>query len=249
MNETRIEWTDESHNPITGCLRGCAYCYARRKATQFGSPTIDSDLHVLDHRAIRDNGTINPYPFGFAPTFHRYRLDEPARKVRPRTIFWGSMADIFGPWIPDWIIEEIFDAARNAPQHRHLFLTKYPERFQALATAGKLPELKNFWFGSTITDEDTNAVFWSMRGTFNTFVSYEPILGPLNFEGVPPFMVPPWLILGAETGNRKDKVVPAREWVEQAVAHARDHDVAVFMKNSLRDLMGAEFVQEFPWEV
>ena len=78
-----------------------------------------------------DGKTTNaPYPFGFKPTFHRYRLNQPMRWTKPRDIFVCSMADLFGEWVPTEWISAVIEACKAAPQHRYLFLTKNPnERF------------------------------------------------------------------------------------------------------------------------
>jgi len=158
MNKTKIEWADSSWNPVSGCLHKCGYCYARTIAGRFGGcdsyNTLDTTLgngatiHELDRPAMNNNGTKAPYPFGFEPTFHKYRLGECESKAG-RTIFVGSMADIFGSWVPQKWIEQVFDARRRAPQHRYLFLTKNPGRYCDLERAGVLPEEDNFWFGAT----------------------------------------------------------------------------------------------------
>ena len=98
MNETKIDWAEMSWNPVTGCRHGCPYCYARRTAHRFDAGLEDSaavgGLHVLEERI---KGT--PYPYGFEPTLHRYRLDQPERKKEGRTVFVCSMADLFGRWV------------------------------------------------------------------------------------------------------------------------------------------------------
>lgn len=55
--------------------------------------------------------------------------------------------------------------------------------------------------------------------------------------------------IGAETGNSKNKVAPKREWIDDIVDACEDYGTPVFMKESLRELMGDDFRQEFPWEV
>ena len=163
---TKIDWCDATFNPVTGCDHGCAYCYARGMARRFkgflpdhkpGTWHEEDGLYVLDEIQFRKqkNGQIvpTPYPFGFAPTFHRYRLDIPQTWKNPKTIFVGSMADIFGKWVPDeWIIE-VLNACRKAPWHRYLFLTKNPERYDALEEADLITDADmNFWLGTTTTD-------------------------------------------------------------------------------------------------
>ena len=253
--KTKIDWCDATWNPVTGCLHGCEYCYARRIAKRFGSNLmpIFTNYPVLDEpvRSVGfDCGKNQPYPFDFTPTFHRYRLDEPARWTRPRNIFVCSMADLFGDWVPDAWIREVFEACEAAPQHRYLFLTKNPARYMELAVNGVITkDHSNFWFGSTATTPET-PFFW--HNELHTFVSIEPILGPfkdLTDDGIDPVSKVKWIIVGAETGNRKNKVTPKASWIMDIVQNAETTNTPVFMKESLRELMGDDFRQEFPWEV
>ncbi len=277
MYKTKIDWCDTSWNPVTGCLHGCEYCYARGIAERFGShlrgettvmkedgaiiATADM-LHVLD-KPVRNTdtyeymriagisaGRIQPYPYDFEPTFHRYKLDDPQHWKRPRTIFVCSMADLFGDWVPDEWIKDVFDACRKAPWHRYLFLTKNPDRYDMLEDAGMItPADKNFWLGSTVTDMNRDRLHWNR--SLNTFMSCEPMLAPWNPAGKPNEKyrggLPKWVIFGAETGNRKGKVIPKKEWLDNAVQMCRNMGAAVFMKESLREIMGNDFIQEFPW--
>lgn len=147
--KSRVDWCDSTWSPVTGCLHGCEYCYARKIAYRFGSIGFESNTengyechlyegtgenHVLDYPALREwkNGrtTKAPYPFCFDPTFHRYKLDEPQRWKKQRNIFVCSMADLFGEWVPDEWIREVIAACDAAPQHRYLFLTKNPARYK-----------------------------------------------------------------------------------------------------------------------
>lgn len=259
MKKTKIDWCDSSWNPVTGCYHGCKYCYARGIANRFSRPhctAIDvpventpRELHELDRPfTATKNGKekTEPYPFAFLPTLHRYRLNEYEKK-KGRTIFVCSMADLFGDWVPDQWIEEVFAACDRAPQHRYLFLTKNPKRYAQLANAGKLPKWKdNWWFGSTVTDKDSRmfggSIYW------NTFVSVEPLLEPLDV-GLGSFGCTAWIIIGAETGKRKDKVIPEKAWVDNICKAAALTRAAVFMKNSLLPIMGEENMRrEYPWK-
>ena len=288
--KTKIDWADATWNPVTGCLHGCEYCYARKIAKRFGgaSETHNNEcchecqwitegtgeIHDLDEPVYDfDNGRNAPYPFDFDPTFHRYKLDEPQRWKKPRTIFVCSMADLFGKWVPDAWIREVFEACEAAPQHRFLFLTKNPGRYCHLERAGIMPKGDNFWFGATFDHSNwpghdgpheipgrptTFALHGKMvhdAGDFyypaypekNRFVSFEPLLydigAHIGSTGAQ------WHIIGAETGNRKGKVAAQREWVEHIVDYSDKNRIPVFMKESLRELMGSDFRQEFPWEV
>ena len=279
---TKIDWCDSTWNPVTGCFHECEYCYARRIAQRFGGASethnnecchecqweteADGTVHVLDEPLYDPDMSRNaPYPFEFDPTFHRYRLDEPARWTKPRTIFVCSMADLFGEWVPDEWIKAVFDACEKAPWHRYIFLTKNPSRLMLMAAAKEveegekyrpedmqkikghtpLPKHDNWWFGSTLDNKDARRFQW---WGYHSFISIEPLTEFMDV-GLGSFGSDEWVIIGAETGNRKDKVIPKREWVDNIVETASITDMKVFMKGSLCDLMGDDFRQEFPWEV
>ncbi len=275
-HRTKISWCDSTWNPVTGCLHGCEYCYAYNIAYRFGSVGTESnsengydcDLyegtgenHVLDKPALREwkNGKVTkaPYPFCFDPTFHRYKLDEPLRWKKPRTIFVCSMADLFGEWVPDEWIEQVFRACEAAPQHRYLFLTKNPKRFKFLRENGiKLP--KGCWIGTSISEDKEEYDQYTGRTRYisdnwdtnaNWFVSVEPILERMSRNSIENLTAMNWVIVGAETGSRKEKIVPQKEWIDEIADECKRCRVPIFMKESLRGLMGADFRQEFPWIV
>lgn len=264
MNKTKIEWCDATWNPVTGCLHGCEYCYARRIAERFGGQSDKNTsytfhpltggcaLYELEKPAKKYDRSgklvVAPFPCTFEPTFHRYRLREPQTWKKPQTIFVCSMADLFGEWVPDAWIEEVFAACKKAPQHRYLFLTKNPYRYIALANEDKLPrarEFPNFWYGSTVTKEGVK--FFGEAVRYNTFLSIEPLMEPLN-AGLGSFGGVRWIIVGAMTGRGKEDHQPKREWVENIVEAASITQAAVFMKDSLAPVMGeSNMVREFPW--
>ncbi len=200
----------------------------------------DSPLRELDEPLTiwRENGkaTKAPYPYDFIPTLYRYHLNDYIGK-KSRNIFVCSMADLFGKWVPDSWIEEVFKACEKAPQHNYLFLTKNPLRYELLHQIGILRKSPNMWYGYSATND--NCDYW-YDSQYNTFVSIEPILEPLKrYLGK-------WVIIGAETGRRKDKVIPKREWIEDIVNECRKADIPVFMKSSLEDIWGKPLIQEFP---
>lgn len=249
MNGTKIEWCDMTFNPVTGCLHGCEYCYAKRIAERFGGcDNLVPERELSQPLSItRKNGRVvnAPFPFGFDPTFHRYRLDEPAKRAKASTIFVCSMADLFGAWVPDEWIADVFDACRKAPQHRYLFLTKNPARYMELASTGLLPEDCNFWYGSTATTPDME-FWWSEH--HNTFVSIEPMLEEFPTAGDCAIKKVGWVILGAMTGPGGKAHQPKKEWIEPLVEDAQALSVPVFMKDSLIAIVGKEnMLRELPW--
>lgn len=256
-SKTKIDWADATWNPVTGCLHGCEYCYARKQAHRFAGYPSEGKNHELTSRMFvskrYDDGEwskerVCTYPYDFDPTFHRYRLHIPVKWKDPRTIFVCSMADLFGDWVPDEWIEEVFAACEAAPQHRYMFLTKNPNRYIELANKDKLP--RQHWYGYSATQENQ---LWRFRHAdecpcINLFVSIEPIMEPMN-PGFCTHVPADWVIIGAETGNRKDKVIPERKWIDDIFMECEYSGRPIFMKESLRPIMGDDFIQQFPWEV
>lgn len=243
MNKTKIDWCDSTWNPVTGCLHGCEYCYARGIANRFGFHANEPDINerVLLECPVSAGKKV-PYPFDFQPTFHKYRLNDYIGK-KGRNIFVCSMADLFGDWVPDSWIEEVFDTCEKAPQHNYLFLTKNPKRYVELSEKGVLKSSDNMWYGSTVTAMEE---YFSSEKTYNTFLSIEPMLSslsPSTIEGVK------WIIIGAETGRRKNKVIPKREWIERIAEDCKRRSIPLFMKSSLAEIWGEPLIQEFPAEL
>ena len=280
--KTKITTFESTWNPVTGCYHNCPYCYAKRIAERFGGISLndlyhgetwknvgDAERPMYEVRKAQCKQTVNgesvaaPYPFGFLPTLHGYRLDEPQAWKTPKDIFVCSMADLFADYIPDEWIAKVFDACKQAPQHRYFFLTKNPERYVKLFNLGLIPEgHDNFWFGTTVTSSEQ---FFFFRESTNCFLSIEPIMGYF-----PVFNIEPqkgkkltdmeqklkdagynlknlgirWIIVGAETGNRKGRVIPEREWIDNIRESCDKYGIALYMKDSLRELMGEGFRQE-----
>ena len=157
------------------------------------------------------------------------------------------MADLFGNWVPDEWITEVFKACEAAPWHRYLFLTKNPARYINLAQKGMLP--RKHWYGYTATRQQDLWIFDHADECpcENLFVSIEPILEEMHpcFSTHTPA---DWVIIGAETGNRRDKIKPKKAWIDAIADECTYPGIPIFMKESLRDLMGADFRREYPWE-
>lgn len=259
---TKIDWCDSSWNPVTGCQHDCEYCYARSLANRYGGFDHDEDKNTVDTQfaigvqeldkpkhIMRKNGLHKaPYPWFFLPTLHRYRLDQPTKWSEPRTIFVCSMADLFGEWVPDEWIEEVFKACEAAPWHRYLFLTKNPVRYNRLYRLD-LPYLNGAMFGYTLDATQTNEWLEETKLPYgkDVFVSIEPIQGEINSYYLDHILKCGWVIVGAETGNRKGIIKPKKEWIDFIMRHCEANKIPIFMKESLRGLMGDDFRQEFPW--
>jgi len=248
MNKSKIEWCDFTWNPVTGCRHGCPYCYAAKQARRFSG---DVRLNKSSEQLKRDENGLyildKPFknPVGFEPIMHKYRLPMPAQKKKPAKIFVVSMGDLFGSWVPDSWIEEVFRACDAATWHTYMFLTKNPRRYIDLAEKGILRTGDNFWYGSTATTPETE-FFWDEK--LNTFVSIEPIHAPF------PDVIRPdnglqkvkWVIVGAETGNQKEKVVPEKSWIRDIVKACWIAKIPVFLKDNLKEVWGEDLIQEWP---
>ncbi|MGL5433768.1 MAG: DUF5131 family protein [Lachnospiraceae bacterium] len=260
MNLSKIEWCDHTWNPLTGCNHGCEYCYARRMAGRFSLDVrmnkasedqyrIEDGVYILDDIFVSNHGQSVVYPFGFEPTYHRYRLSMLDKLKVGNRIFVGAMTDIFGRWVKDEWLTEIFSVCQSHPQHVYMFLTKNPERYWELEDKGVLPVADNNWYGYSYT-RSGNSSWGSKFSNKHSFVSVEPLLEDLSTGLFSINCMCPaaeWVIIGAETGRRKDKVVPEKEWIDKILLHCDKFQIPVFMKDSLKDIVGEENMRrEYP---
>ncbi len=178
--------------------------------------------------------------FGFVkdfncPQFFPERLKQFETK-KPKSIFVDSMSDI-AFWQSEWI-SEVINAININPHHNYIFLTK---RFTT--TIGHwLPYVFN---GATTTTQ--KAADLAALNTEFRFWSVEPILEPIKITKLKGNKLD-LVIIGAETGKREGKVIPQKEWITSIVNECDRAGVKVFMKNSLKNIMGADFRQDaLPW--
>ena len=276
MNRTKIEWCDYTWNPVTGCFHDCPYCYARRIAERFGSRELLSwgyrdylvELEVLTElsaKAPPDMSSDSEYtwkawhpmfelkhemsktafPFKFYPTLHCQKLDEPQHSGKARNIFVCSMADLFGDWVPLRWIRDVLDACLAAPKHRYLFLTKNPRQYDRLEAMALLPTGDRFWYGATVTKTEDFANIPTMSMRYRQFLSIEPLLDRVDMYQITGHQR--WVIIGAETGKRENKVIPRREWVDEITEYCTACEIPVFYKDSLRKLFPDLPPSQFPW--
>jgi protein gp37 len=183
---TKIEWTDESWNPVTGCIKvspGCKHCYAERFAERF--------------RGTRGH----PYSTGFDPTPRPERLVQPFRWRSPRMVFVNSMSDLFGEFVKDEYIGQVFEVMRETPQHTYQVLTKRADRMRDwVRKRAWVAKAFNIWLGVSVEDRKHGVGrIGVLRQTPAAvrFLSIEPLLEalpPLNLDGID------WVIVGGESG-------------------------------------------------
>ena len=267
MQKSNIEWCDYVFNPITGCLHDCRYCYAKGFANRFGykmPPNHKPTLHELEEpvfvRCKRGKLRINPYPFGFEPTFHKYKLNGPQRVKRPQNVFVGSMSDMWGNWVPfEWQMATI-EACQKAKQHRYLFLTKNPKKYaERMNKSGNRLEIpSNMWFGATLTKMkdltlDTMRAICGLQENqkINLFYSLEPLQDYIYYYGIEQQdalvkFPPKWIIVGADTSKEKNKIMPTHGMIKNIVDQCKFAGTPIFMKKSLAPIWGQDLIQEYP---
>lgn len=262
MNRSRIEWCDHTWNPVTGCRHDCKYCYARRMTTRFAGDVrlnkmaradyqlVDAadksgPIYYLEKPMLNEAGNPIVYPFGFEPTYHRYRMNMLDKLKMGNNIFVGAMADIFGAWVPDEWIKDILDICMEHQIHNYLFLTKNPERY---AQYGVPKGQENLWYGTTITCDNDAERITSLVMDAKVFVSIEPLRGRISRDNVASICrIADWIIIGAETGKNRNIVRPESDWIREIVAEADIAEKPVFMKDSLVPIMRTENIRkDFP---
>ncbi|MHA4819452.1 DUF5131 family protein [Streptomyces aculeolatus] len=182
MAETsKIEWTDATWNPVTGCTKvspGCDNCYAETFAERWrGVPS-----HHFEN--------------GFDVTLRPERLQQPESWRKPRRIFVNSMSDLFHEKIPDSFIAEVFATMARTPQHTYQVLTKRHGRMRSLLSRPSFRDnlaavsphwpLPNVWLGVSVEDQkwaDVRIPALLATPAAVRFVSAEPLLGPIDLYG------------------------------------------------------------------
>lgn len=209
-DNSAIEWTDATWNPVTGCSKvspGCKNCYAERLAAR-----------------LKTMG--NPrYSNGFEVTLHPDQLMLPLKWKRPRRIFVNSMSDLFHELVPDDYIKNVFAAMQRADWHIFQILTKRAERLLEISPSLSWPN--NVWQGVSVESQEYTwrAELLSRVPAAIRFLSVEPLLGPipkLPLDGIS------WVIVGGESGPGFRAVRP--EWVRQVRDQCVSARVPFFFK-------------------
>jgi protein gp37 len=179
---SKIEWTEASWNPVTGCTKislGCKNCYAFRMAKR---------LHAMRNPRYLNN---------FNVTLHHDLLELPLKWKKSKRIFVNSMSDLFHEDIPEEYIREIFITMKKAYWHTFQILTKRSERL--LKMFSTLEWSKNIWMGVTVENNDVVSRINDLKlvPAHIKFLSIEPMIGPINnliLENID------WVIVGGESG-------------------------------------------------
>lgn len=207
--KTKIEWTEATWNPTTGCTKvseGCKNCYAEKMAKR---------LQAMG---------MKRYQNGFQLTLHWDLIDLPLRWKKPRKIFVNSMSDLFHPEVPDEFIQKVFETMNCASHHIFQVLTKRPERVAAIAH--QLNWTSNIWMGTSVENMRVVERVDQLRKVPARvrFLSCEPLLGPLklNLEGIH------WVIVGGESGPGARPM--DGQWVREIRDQCIKENVAFFFK-------------------
>uniref|UniRef100_A0A5Q5CDA6 Phage Gp37Gp68 family protein n=1 Tax=Mycobacterium sp. (strain JLS) TaxID=164757 RepID=A0A5Q5CDA6_MYCSJ len=217
--DSKIEWTEVTWNPTTGCDRisaGCDNCYALAMAKRLKAMGSARYQHDGDPR------TSGP---GFAVTVHPEALDQPYRWTGRRTVFVNSMSDLFHAKVPLGFIRQVFEVINDTPQHTYQVLTKRAARLPKIAD--KLDWPANLWLGVSVenTDHLDRIDHLCRVPAAVRFLSCEPLLGPL--PGLPLDGIG-WVITGGESGPRARPLDP--QWVRDIRDACLDHQVPFFHK-------------------
>lgn len=210
MAQSKIEWTESTWNPVTGCNKispGCKHCYAERMAKR---------LQAMGHAN---------YVNGFEVTLHPHMLELPLHWKKPQTIFVNSMSDLFHEDIPFEFVQQVFDVMKRASWHRFQVLTKRSQRL--LDLNAKIKWAANVWMGVSVENEKYQFRIEHLKQTeaYVKFLSLEPLLGPLpnlDLLGID------WVIVGGESGPRARPM--REEWVIEIRNQCFDSGVPFFFK-------------------
>lgn len=210
---SKIEWTEQTWNPTTGCTKispGCKHCYAETMAQRL--------------KAMGAKGYENGFKLSILPE----RLAEPLNRRKPTTYFVNSMSDLFHNEIPFEFLDRVFDVIRRTPQHTYQILTKRAARMRKYFVPGERIVPGNVWLGVSVENrkyglpriDELREVEASIR-----FLSVEPLLedvGTIDLTGIH------WVIVGGESGPKARPMKP--EWVASIQEQCDAAGVAFFFK-------------------
>ena len=245
---SKIEWTEETWNPLIGCDKvsaGCKNCYAIKTAwIRMHNPKM-ADRYAgtvakSENGQLNWTGRINMVP---------HVSNKPLLKKKPSMYFVNSMSDMFHDSVSFEFIDSVFDTIDAARWHKFQILTKRPHRmveffeWKAAGHGFKFPEwpLPNVWIGVSVEDQkaaDERIQFLNLIPAAVKFLSCEPLLGPVDFEkaigdslkyhagGLKNCIS--WVIVGGESGNHARPMHP--DWVRSIRDQCKEAGVPFFFK-------------------
>ena len=241
--KNKIGWCSMTFNPVWGCLNNCEYCYARAIAKRFYNKMYNLEWNYYGKNcpSWAFKGDYLERLIHFKPTFLVSQFEKKFPK-KPQRIFVGSMSDIYY-WKDEWL-EKVLEKVKLYPQHTFQFLTRYPEVYDRYIFP------KDCWLGVTVTNNEgyCNPTFIVNIDKIKNikYISIEPILEEINISYIN-YLEVDWVIIGAETGNRKGKIIPKKEWIEDIVNYCQVGNIPIYLKDSLKDIYPVE-IKEFPKE-
>lgn len=215
-NGSKIEWTEATWNPTTGCTKissGCKNCYAA---------TLSKRLKAMGMKKYRK---------GFEFAEHPDDIELPLKWKKSRKIFVNSMSDLFHEKATIEFIERCFEVMLDANWHTYQVLTKRPSK---MAEFSKLFYMRfgyvipnHIWMGTSVEDAEN---VWRIDELRNVkcdikFISFEPLIGPvgkLDLVGIN------WAIIGGESGYGYRPV--QKEWIMEIIRQCKKQNVRVFFK-------------------
>lgn len=208
---SKIEWTEQTWNPIVGCTKvsaGCKHCYAETMA-----------------KRLQAMGTPG-YENGFALRLLPDRLLDPVKRIKPTIYFVNSMSDLFHDMVPETYIDQVFDVICKTPQHSYQILTKRAARMARYFRKREVPA--NVWLGVSVENQRRGVpridYLREVRARIR-FLSVEPLLedvGMLDLKDIH------WVIVGGESGPKARPMKP--EWAESVRLQCAEQEVAFFFK-------------------
>lgn len=210
--KSRIEWTEQTWNPVVGCTKlsaGCKHCYAETMA-----------------KRLQAMGTPG-YEHGFKKIrLLPGRLSEPLMRVKPTIYFVNSMSDLFHDDVPVWFIEQVFETMRRAPQHTFQVLTKRAERMAEVLADKDIPD--HVWLGTSVENKRHGVpriAHLQQTPAKTRFLSVEPLLediGSIDLAGIS------WVIVGGESGPKARPMNP--QWARNVQSQCEQAGVSFFFK-------------------
>jgi protein gp37 len=236
-----IGWCDKTINYVRGCNNSCSYCYARRFNKRTWEKMFDIEWNYRWENDIGNTGKqltgLEDKMKNFKPVFMYSQFAKLLPK-RPMRIFMDSMSDICF-WENSWI-KKALEKIKEYPQHQFLFLTKQSDVYL------KYDYPKNCWLGVTIINNNVDdQVRWMVCNDLENkmFISIEPIQENID-QNILSFF--DWVIIGVESGNRKNKIIPELGWIENIRQYCYDKNIPYYEKDNLRNVLNRELIKEFP---